>query len=412
MRQILYLAYIAALCCLCSPVTPAQTTRPLTIRVDTVRLNVCGGKNFLVGVGIGDLFVSDSVVGMRVIVAWDIANLDIEDQVIFGSDALGSQFTEKVVTKSQETGELVIEMGNTSLRPVAGTGKPLFFLKGRVTAPDTVTGANGWIAVTSMSFESITEFSPIDYSRPGLVRVERDTTAAFTGMMSVGAGSFDTAQVDTVTLTTQNLRNRRINEITFVVRADTSKYSFVDTIETGTMAASSIWTTKEVRITSDSIVGRLVAGGDLVTDGALLNVVLRRKTDSAFTSTVHVDEFAVNQQSCLGKLTRANGQVSAQAIVRDTSTTGVDDWRDDRREAIRIVPERSGASIMIAAGEMEIVEVTIFDINGSVLHVQPVERLDASTLRVRLATPPPSGIYFAGLRGRKEIVYKQFTIIK
>jgi hypothetical protein len=375
-------------------------------------LNVCGNKNFLIGVGIGDLSVQDGVVGLRMVVQWDRASFDLEDQVITGSDALGSRFSNRSVVKDPVQGVMVIEMGDTSLTPVSGTGKPLFFLKGRVTAPDTVTVPNGWMVVASVSFESSTNFSPIDYSHTGYVSVERDTTAAFTGMMSVGAGSFDTAQVDTVTLTTQNLRNHRVNEIAFVMRADTSLYGFVDTIETGTMAANGIWSTKEVRITSDSIVGRFKAGSDLITDGAFLKVVLRRKTDSAFSGTLDLSRFTINGASCLGKLQRQGAPISARAIVRDTSTSVVEDEKGIRGEAVRVVAEREGASILIMAGEMDVREVEIFDINGRRLQVQPLERLGASTLRVRLTTPPPSGFYFAGLRGRNEIVYKQFTVIK
>jgi len=376
-------------------------------------LNVCGNKNFLIGIGVGDLYVQDGVVGMRVVMQWDRATFDIEDQVILGSDALGSQFSNKSVVKDPEQGEMVIELGDTSLAPVAGTGKPLFFLKGQVTAPDTVTAPHGWILVASMSFESSTNFTPIDYNHAGFVSVERDTTAAFTGAMSVGAGSFDTARVDTVTLTTQNLSNRRVNEIAFVLKADTSRYGFVDTIETGTMAASGIWKTKEVRITSDSIVGLLTTNSDLTTDGALLKVVLRRKTDSAFSSTLDLSRFTINRQTCLGRLLRHGTQVSAQAIVKDTTTTSVvEDRGREREREVRVSVERNGASILITTGSVEVSDVEIFDINGRRLQVRPPERLGASTLRVRLTTPPPSGIYFAGLRGRNEIVYKQFTFIK
>jgi hypothetical protein len=384
----------------------------LTVHIDTVRLNVCGNKNFLIGVGVGDLFASDGVVGLRMILQWDRSTFDIEDQVLTGGDALGAGFSYKSVIKDPVQGEMIIEMGDTSLRPVSGSGKPLFYLKGQVTAPDTVAPPLGWILVESLTFESSTNFSPIDYSQAGFVEVERDTSAAFTGVLSVGAGSFDTAQVDTVTLTTQNLRNHRVHDIAFVLKADTSRYGFVDTIETGTLAASGTWNTKEVRITSDSIVGLLTAGSDLISDGALLKVVLRRKTDSAFSSTLDVSRFTINQQSCLGNLLWQGSQVSAKAIVKDTSTSVVEDQRKGGVEEVRIVAESNGSSIAIATGSLEVSDVEIFDINGRMLPVQQLERLGASTLRVRLATPPPSGIYFAGLRGRNEIVYKQFTLIK
>jgi hypothetical protein len=349
---------------------------------------------------------------MRVVLAWDRTSIDLEDQAIFSSETIGGQFPQRFVTKDAETATMVIEMGNVNLNPVAGTGKPLFFVKGVVTAPDTVSGMNGWVLVTSLSFESTTNFS-INNGRPGLIRVERDTTPAFTGAMSVETVSFDTVQVDTVTLTASNLKNRRVNEITFALKADTSYYSFVDTVETGTIAGSVVWTTKEVRITSDSIVGRLVAQSDLIADGALLKVVLRRKTDSAFTSALDVLRFGVNRQSCLGRLRHQGAQVSAEAIIQDSSTTGVDDQREVRKsDAIIIHVEPEQGSLRVTMNGGEVGEVMVFDMNGNRLPVQSVERLNASTSRVRLTTPPPSGIYFIGLRGRNEIVYKQFTFIK
>lgn len=411
-RYCLTIAFIGVISLLCSPVTPAQTTRTLTVRIDTVRLSACGAKSFLLGVGVGDIYVADSVVGMRVVLAWDRTSIDLEDQAIFSSETIGGQFPQRFVTKDAETATMVIEMGNVNLNPVAGTGKPLFFVKGIVTAPDTVSGMNGWVLVTSLSLESTTNFS-INNGRPGLIRVERDTTPAFTGAMSVETVSFDTVQVDTVTLTASNLKNRRVNEITFALKADTSYYSFVDTIETGTIAGSVVWTTKEVRITSDSIVGRLVAQSDLIADGALLKVVLRRKTDSAFTSALEVLRFGVNRQSCLGRLRHQGAQVSAEAIIQDSSTTGVDDQREVRKSdaiVIHVEPEQGSLRVTMNGGEVR--EVMVFDMNGNRLPVQSVERLNASTSRVRLTTPPPSGIYFIGLRGRNEIVYKQFTFIK
>jgi hypothetical protein len=84
----------------------------------------------------------------------------------------------------------------------------------------------------------------------------------------------------------------------------------------------------------------------------------------------------------------------------------------DRSESIRLIPELQGDAVKIIAGDMDVVDVMIFDMWGTRLSLQPVERLDASTLRVRFEIPPPSGTYFVALRDRNGIAYKQFTIIK
>ncbi len=412
-RWLHIVALMVAYSCLYSPAVQAQTTRPLIIELDTVRFNVCDGvKTFLLPVSIGDISVADSLAAVQIYLAWDKENLDIEDQAITSSETIGVQFSEKQVVRNRDEGSLIVVLANTDVNSaVAGTGKPLFFIKGKVTSTDVVGGNRGWVLVLSATFESKTRFEPVDKSRSGQVIVTRDTTAAYTGTMSVDAASMGSAQTDTVSLTVGNLGNRRVNRIEFSLKNDPRYFGIVDTVQTGTLASSVNWTTKSILITPDSISGVLESQVDLTASGALLKVVLHRNTDSAFQSMLTVDRFLVNGTSCLGKLTRSNGSVSA-LNVKDSSVGGVEDQRRAFADAIRVIPELRTGSLRIVVGTEHIEEVVIFDVTGRRLPTERFEQIDASTLRVRLTPVPTSGNYFVGLRGRNEIVYKQFSIKK
>lgn len=403
---------LAALSCLFSPVTQAQPSRTLSVRLDTVRLNVCEAKNFLMSVSIGDISRQDSLVGVNVILAWDLASIDFEDVLIASSETLASQFSERMLTKDRERGMMFIEMGNYDLRPVAGTGRPLFFLKGTVTAPDTVAGQNGWVQVLNMTFESSTHFQT-DLTGAGLVRVVRDTTPGFTGHLSPTVAAFDTLRADTVTLAIQNVRNRRVREVAFRIEGDTRYYNFVDTIETGTLAGTLNWTTKELTIVPDAVEGRFVSDADLTEEGGLIKIVLHRTNDSAFSTDLAVERFTVNRESCLGKLVSQDAPVSAAAVpVHDTASSVADQaWRV-ALESVRVIPGPQGGTVTIITGDLDVMDVAIFDMYGNGVPVRSADRLNASTRVVRFEIPPPSGTYFVALRDRNNTAYKQFTIIK
>jgi hypothetical protein len=404
---------MAAFACLCSPDTSAQQTRPLTVWVDSTRFNVCdGSKVFFLAVRVSPILIQDSVVSASLVLAWDVSKIDLEDQVVTSSETLGYQFDQKKVEKAQN-GTMYIQLGNLNLRPVAGN-KPLFFIKGIVKAPDTLGGLDGWIEVenTSVHLFGNTEFSPVE-SRTGFVRVGRDTTVAYTGRLEVATSSFDTARLDTVGLTIQNLKGRRVNEVSFALKADASNYEFIDTLMRGTIADSG-WSLRDVTITPDSIGGRFVATSDLAVDGVLMKIILRRRNDSAFSSLLRVGQFKVNRGSCLGKLTWQDGPISAVAVPKpDTSTTGVDEEKEraSRRE-IRVISAEGMSSLTIVGEGIGGMAIEIFDVVGTRLTVRSAEPLGSSAIQVRLATQPPSGTYFMVLRGRNEIVYKQFTFIK
>ncbi len=413
MRYWLTIAVVAVMSCLFSPVTPAQQSRSLTVLLDTVRLNVCGPKEFLMPVSIGDVPLQDSLVGARIYLAWDVQTIEFDDLVITSSETIGYTFSRKTATRDKEAGWMFIEMGDTNLKPATGSDKPLFYLSGRVKAADTVDGLYGWVQVLSVSFESSVRYTPIDLGNTGYVRVVRDTTPGFTATLSSTTGSFDTLRADTITLSVQNTRDRRVKEIRFGIKADTNHYEFADTIETGTLAGTVNWNVKELSITPDAIEGRFQSDTDLNAEGALIKIVLRRKNDSAFASTLTVDRFSVNRESCLGRLVRQSAQVSGETISKkDTGTSFVGyDWRK-ASESIRLIPSPQGEMVTIIAEDLAVVEVMIVDMWGGRLSTQPMERIDASTLRVRFEIPPPSGTYFVALRDRNGIGYKQFTIIK
>lgn len=402
---------MAAMAGMCSPDTSAQQTRPLNVWVDTVRFNVCDGtKVFLLAVHTDPILIQDSVVSASMVLAWDISKIDLEDQIITSTETLGFQFDQKQAEKTPD-GTMYIQLGSSSLRPVAGS-KPLFYVKGIVKAPDTLGGLDGWVYLDPMSIHIFgnTEFSPID-SRTGFVRVSRDTTPAYTGTLAIPASSFDTVRLDTVALTIQNLKGRRVKEVSFALKADAGNYEFIDTLQRGTLADSA-WSLKNVAITPDSIGGEFVSSTDLTSDGPLLRVIIRRRNDSAFTGTLMVTQFRVNRESCLGKLIRQNGSIVAAAIPKKQDTaSGVE---DDRRNgsAIGIIVERERNAVVVVGERMEGRTVEIFDVVGTRLPLESVEPAGASGLRARLGLEPPSGTYFLVLRGRDEIVYKQFTFIK
>lgn len=388
----------------------AQTNRPLTVKLDTLEMNVCGPRSFTMPVWIGDIPVSDSLYGISIIISWDNTHIDLEDFVLTGSGTLSQGLAHPPqVFKDAQQGVLVIEIAtDANGAPIAGAGKPLFFLRGGVRGLDTVNGLNGWIDVVNASFTSNVRYDPL-IRRPGLVRVVRDTTAAYTGRMSVETESFDTARVDTVTLRVDNLAVKRVREITFSLAADTAYYYFADTVTTGTLAARNIWATREIVITPDTIHGRFVADSDLVEDGELLRVVLRRKTDSAFVRPIVLSRFSVNPLSCLGRLQQTGGTVRAEAIPSDTSTTGVE---EERRLASQVSVSYLNGTITIRGDGLQAESVRLFDIMGTeVPHREPV-RVGPSTLVVPTGDLLQTGIYFVALRNRSSLMYKQFTFIK
>lgn len=416
MRTCLTIAILAVICCLCSPASPAQPTRPLTFKLDTLTKNVCGGTSFQIPVWAGDLYFADSVYGFSITVTWNRDYFDLDGSDIAISSNTIVQRNGRTVIQVQKNpdpkiGELFVTVADTSLdRSIAGTGKPLFYLIGTVTAPDTVPGIDGWITVSSAIFESGTVFDPIT-SEYGFIRVVRDTTPAYTGRISVTEGAFDTLRIDTVMVEVGNVKDRRVEEISFSLKAMPGYYSFIDTLQAGTLSDDLTWTVKDVTITPDSITGRFVSESAIASDGPFMKIRLRRESDSAFDQPLGVTGFEVNRTSCLGKVTKENGRVRAAAIVKEPPLSVGEESAEGKR-SIRVLPNTSDGSMVIVANDIEIEDVRLFNRMGEVIGIRSSERVGPSTLRIRTAEPIASGVYFLVLRSRQETVYKQFSIIK
>jgi hypothetical protein len=383
----------------------------MTVWLDTLTKNVCDPKSFQIPVWVGDLYFADSVVGFTMTVYYDVSNVNLEDIVVTSSGTMARKANVVQVTKDAEHGVLYIQAGDTTLTGyMTGHAQPLLILVGNVTAPDTVAGLNGWVQVNKVVFESTTMFDPITYNS-GFVHVVRDTTAAYTGSMGVTTAAFDTLRIDTVSVTVGNLKARQVDEISFSLKAAPGYYSFIDTLQAGTLADAPVWSLKDVTITPDSIAGRFVSQSPISSDGPLLKVRLRRETDSAFDQSLHVTSFEVNRNSCLGKLMREDGEVTAAAIIKEPPSSVAED-RAKRERSIRLLPNASDGSMVIVAEDFDIEEAKLFDRTGRQIALSSSEPISASMLRIRTAEPMASGIYFLVLRSGQEIVYKQFSIIK
>ena len=141
MRRFLPIAIVAVICCLGSRTSSAQSTRPLTVWIDTLQQNVCGAKNFQIPIHVGELYFSDSIVGFTLTVYYDRSTLDFDNLVVTPSGTLARTANVVQVSKDAETGVLYIQAADTTLkRYMAGKG-PLLYLVGTITAPDTISTA-------------------------------------------------------------------------------------------------------------------------------------------------------------------------------------------------------------------------------------------------------------------------------
>lgn len=385
-----------------------QTTRPLTMKLDTLEQNVCGPKTFTMPLWIGDIPVSDSLYAVTVILAWDVATLDLEDFVLTGANTLtGGLSRQPLVVRDRTQGILYVELGtDPNAAPIAGADKPLLFLRGTITAPDTIDGQRGWIDITNASFTANVQYEPFE-RRPGIVRVRRDTTPSFTGRMSVARGEFDTLRFDTVDVQLDNIGGRRVRSLSFAIAADTAHYVFVDTMTTGTLAGTLSWVTREVSLQPDTLRGRFEASGDLVGSGVLLRLVIERRTRTAFTGRMEVTEFSVNEGSCLGRLVREGADVSARTIPPTGSSVAAG---PDLARSPQVTFEGSVVQIEGWSGGEE--GVAVYTAIGGRIQLQSVVRTGPATLMVSAARELPSGRYVVVLRDRNGYVNKQFTVIR
>ena len=417
MRTGTSIAILAVLCCLCSSASTAQQVRPLTVWVDTLRMNVCGDKTFQTAVWAGSPGASDTVVGFRrqdsvssvtLYIMWDLAQLDLDDFVLTNG-ALGQQT--KVTARSfPNEGILEVLMADAEnpLRILSGQ-QPLFYLSGRVKAPDTVSGLNGWILPTDIELTSTTRYEPETY-RAGFVRVVRDTTAAYTATLTTSSSSLDTLRSDTITVSIENVRSRRVTEISLALAVDRRYVQFVDTLQGGTLAERALWSAKEVQITPDSVTIRLVADRPIDEQGALISIILGRVSDSAFTTPITVSRFAVNEASCLGKLVSISGTATAARIPSDTAVA-VTRGHDAEAGAVTITVLQAEHAIVLSGITGGTKRVDIYDVRGEKMASAAIEHHSSGSIRIPTTTPLQSGIYFAVLSGRTRRV-KQFNYIQ
>jgi hypothetical protein len=380
-------------------------------------MNVCGPKTFQAAVRAASFRASDTIVGFRstdgvysatLYVTWDPSKLQLDNLVITSGTMSERVDVTSMIVTDESTLQIVIADREAPYDLIRGA-LPLVYLNGRVIAPDTVAWPDGWIQVTDVELTSETRFDPENY-RPGYVRVERDTSAAYTGALRAGAVSFDTLETDTLTLSLENVRQRNVREVSFSLAADTSFFVFVDTLQTGTLAAQPLWTTVELVRRADTIRGRFVAASDLSQEGPLLKLLIRRTTDSAFSTSVDVTQVDINRNSCLGRFHGFGAPVTASAIVRDTTTTSapVNPEHDD---AITLLPAQDGRTIIIRSSVIDIDEALVFDALGRRIAATLRRNGTGEDVRLELQSQP-SGPCYLQLRIGNERISKQFIFIK
>lgn len=405
------IAFVVTAGCILYPLaSQAQTTRPLQVSVDTLRLNVCGSKTFTIGINVSQILRSDSVFGIQTVIYWDRSKFDLSSQVLVKSGTLSSQASEDKILKDPTSGAMVVQIGNTSANGIIAGSGPLFYLIGTVTATDTVEPPDGWITVQQIELTGTTTFQPT-YS-PGFVTVIRDTTAAYTGRISIAEAGFDTLRLDTLSIALANVRARRVREISFSIAGDTSAFEFVGSLEDETLAGSDLWSSKQIDVRSDSVQVRLVAHSDLGQEGILLKIVLRRTTDSAFTRTLNIHDFSVGAGTCLGRLTQEGEEVTASSIIRDSTPVAVRDDRQRRGDLIRVIPDRSGERITVNTRDLVVMRAEVVDLMGRQMAIAAIEANGSEGVVVRLQHPLTNGRYVIALQGVGMIVSKQFIIIK
>jgi hypothetical protein len=398
---------VAAGCILYPPASQAQTTRPLQVTVDSVRLNVCGEKTFTVDVDVSSILRSDSVFAIQTIIHWDFSKFDFDTRLL-RNGTLSSQTGEPVVYK--EGGVMVIQIGNTNPDGMIVGSGPLFSLIGTIKAPDTVAPPDGWIEVREIELTGTTSFQVT--KSPGLVQVVRESTPAYTGRIAVSEAGFDTLRLDTVSISLSNVRARRVREVGFRLEGDTSAYEFVGIVEEGTLAGADLWSSRQINVGRDSVDVRLIARSDLGQDGILLKIVLRRTTDSAFSRPLGITEFSVGQRTCLGRLIQEGTEVAASSIIRDSTPVAVRDDRQRRGDRIGVRVDQAGERIMVSTEDFVVRHADVFDLMGRPVANTSIEPDGTAGFFVRLERPLANGRYVIVLHGIDQIVSKQFIVIK
>lgn len=415
----------------CYSTALAQSTeRSLKVWVDTINLNVCEGRGFdSLGVWLesfvwseeedeSDGYVGfrtqDSILAFTLTLQWDTSRIRLQPPYILTPpQSLFGRFPTKTQSVDTTAGTLYVSVAaNENLRIVIGRDIPLFYLKGRVRAEDTIDMPEGGARVQFVDIEGKLgdNLGTVDFL-PGFVRVIRDTTPEYTGSLRVTKGMLDTNRRDTVFAVADNLSDKRVREVRFAFKADTNAFMFIDTVEAGTLASTMTWTERQIDVRADSIFGRFVADADLtMADSVLIGIIIERTTDSGFSAGLEVTDFGINVASCLGKLRTFSATVEAEKIPEkeDTTTTSVWAAEISEEEGAIAVRQSAGGGLLIVTG-MGVEEIVLFDLSGRMVQRwSGTDRIDNG-----ISIPPhmPGGRYFLAIRDKnRRIWYKQIFI--
>lgn len=404
-----------------NPLAAQQERRSLRVWVDTIDLNVCGDKEFetwavwLESFTDADTAIGfrkqDSVLGCTMVLFWDTSKIRLKPPyVLTPSQTVFSSFPNKRAIPDTNTGALWLDYSaDDKLRTVIRTDVPLFYLTGRVQAEDTVAPLNGGAKVNSIDIAGVLgeNIGTLDFP-PGFVRVIRDTTPEYTGTLRTTEADLDTNRQDTVSVIVGNLFDKRVNEFQLALKADISKYKFVDTVTAGTLA-SKAWNTREIHISEDSLFVRVHDDNLLSTEDSLvIRIVIERQTDSAFTANIEIPVFGINFASCIGKLTTSGSVITGKKIpIKDTITALPNNAEEGSTGSLRVV--QADNELRLYTGIENFVEITLYNLRGSEVARWPGAGRTGS-LRLPLPIIAP-GRYFLVLTeedGKK--VYKQLHI--
>ncbi len=365
--------------------TAAQERRSLRVWVDTLDLNLCAIDEDVPfdnwGIWLETASESDTVIGFRpqdsvlscsIEVLWDVSRIRLEPPyALTPPQTLFARFSSKLQQVDTNIGQLYIEMSAMNLKsPAVGTDIPLFYMKGRFLKTDTAIGPPEGGAKTD-AFKIIDGDlkSNISTSRfvPGFIRAIRDTTPEYTGTLRASEEDLDTNRTDTVSLFIRNFANRKVRKVRFSLHADTMTYRFIGTV-VADMVSGVNWSGKEVKIAPDLITGHFVSKTDISSEDSLvLRVEIERTTDSAFFSFLTIDEFGVNDESCLGKLVVERGSVSGKKIpVRDSVDTTMSLARRERDlyGGIQVVSLSQGNALQIITTGRSLQSISMYDVTG------------------------------------------------
>ncbi len=395
----------------------AQTEqRSLRTWVDTLDQQLCGEGEFdRWGVWVASIGNSDTVTGFRLkdsvlsvelTLRWDPARIQLlPPYVLDPVSTLLGRFVSKVQGVDTATGELYVSAStDQSFRPSVGERIPLFYLNGRVRPTDSVfLPPEGGAKIQRLTIEGrLAESLSSVRHEAGFVQVTRDTTPEYTGSIEIDDLELDTLRVGTMALYARNFGERRVTDLSFVLRSDSDKIVIRDIILPGSGEAWEGLVSVE-RQDSSAIKVNVGSGGEdpipAIDDSKpVLSLLLTRREDSLFSTSVIVTDVLMNETSCLGKVDSGVGQVQGATIdtTRDSVSTVTVQANHAHEGNLRhwIVPGSNGDWVIV---DPDVREVDIYDVSGRLIGKYRSE--GANRLRFERETPH-SGLVFALIRLR------------